>query len=136
MEQKLIELFEKSVYPEPNTGCWIWGASLSRGYGLLSSPEIIIRAHRFSYLHFKGPIPEGLHVCHSCDNKWCVNPDHLWIGTKLENEQDKKAKNRHKPRFRMRCRNGHPFEDNLYVHNGKNKCRACENERKLKLQIQ
>lgn len=47
-----------------------------------------IRAHRFSYMHFKGEIPAGMCVGHSCDNSKCVNTDHLWLGTQKDNVMD------------------------------------------------
>lgn len=75
--------------------CWLWiGAKDTKGYGALTSNYKTLRAHRYSYLLHRGPIPEGLHVCHSCDTPACVNPDHLWLGTNKENHKDKIEKGR------------------------------------------
>ncbi len=51
-------------------------------------------AHRCSFIEFKGKIPEGLLVCHSCDNRACINPDHLWVGSQKENAIDSVKKGR------------------------------------------
>jgi hypothetical protein len=77
------------------TGCWPWTAAKTNGYGSFSMPDRTrVRAHRFSYeLHF-GKIPPGLMVMHSCDNPACVNPDHLSVGTNLDNCLDKVCKDR------------------------------------------
>lgn len=79
------------------TGCWLWTASTAgKGYGQLRVPGTRrnVYAHRFSYELFKGPVPRGMHLLHSCDNPRCVNPDHLSIGTCKDNLQDMKSKDR------------------------------------------
>jgi len=82
--------------PEPNSGCWIWTGGMSKvGYGICSSEnKKTVSAHRLSYRVFKCEIPDGMVVAHKCDNKLCVNPDHLWIGTHKENSNDMVKKGR------------------------------------------
>lgn len=86
--------------------CWLWmGARSKSGYGKIARTENgkrkHYRAHKLSYLLFKGPIPDGLWVCHNCvpnrDNPACVNPDHLWLGTPSEDIKDAVKKGTLKP---------------------------------------
>ena len=78
-------------------GCWEWlGFRREWGHGSISigrGPKKI-GAHVLSWILHNGPIPEGLSVLHRCDNGWCVNPSHLWIGTQLDNIRDCISKSR------------------------------------------
>lgn len=75
--------------------CWLWeGAKQSGGYGRFIYEGFVDGAHRVAYRLLKGPIPKGLHVCHSCDTPSCVNPDHLWVGIAKQNQSDCIAKGR------------------------------------------
>ena len=77
------------------SGCHEWQALLHRdGYGKFSYNQKTIPAHRAAYLLFKGEIPSGKFVLHSCDNRKCVNPEHLFIGTQIDNISDMDSKQR------------------------------------------
>lgn len=76
-------------------GCWEWLAVKNQdGYGRVRRLGRLESAHRVSYELYNGPFDLEKHVCHSCDNPGCVNPDHLWLGDYVSNNKDKKDKGR------------------------------------------
>jgi len=91
-ESDVIRFFSKV---EKTDSCWIWKAkSICDGYGFIKVNKVNIRAHRFSYeLHY-GKFDNNLHVLHKCDNRLCVCPDHLFLGTNKDNVDDKVFKDR------------------------------------------
>lgn len=80
---------------ESDSGCWEWQGSLNpKGYGQLNDRGVIRKVHRVAYEMFIGPIPDGLGVLHSCDNRKCANPAHLRAGTNADNVADRVARKR------------------------------------------
>jgi hypothetical protein len=77
--------------PEPLTGCHIWHGALLNGYGALRYQGRRRQAHRLAWMLKYGPIPAGMILCHRCNVRRCVNPDHLALGTRADNNADIKA---------------------------------------------
>lgn len=135
----LIERFFQKVNKSGNykfPDCWIWtGAPTSNGYGSFKyyQDRSAIGAHVASHLFHIGEVPNGMRVCHRCDNPPCVNPEHLFLGSNSDNMKDMVAKNRHgnSSRKQTHCRKGHSFEEfGVYERKKKNgktfrTCKEC-----------
>ena len=96
--EKMKPVFESNF--DKSDGCWLWKGS-KKGpkrleYGAFNFRDESSVAHRFSWFIYRGDIPQDLLVLHKCDVPLCVNPDHLWLGTHLDNERDKISKGRGK----------------------------------------
>ena len=117
------ESFEARVLRN-ESGCWIWtGALTPTGYPQICDGRRVIRAHRWAFERFVGPIPEGLVIDHKCRVRNCVNPDHLEPVTNRENVV---RGNSARP-VRAECNKGHEFtEQNTYINpKGRRECRKC-----------
>lgn len=128
--------FMAFVMPEPNSGCWLWsgaGSNLRNGYGSFWNGKRVISAHRYSYEHFKGPIPEGLTIDHLCRVKFCVNPAHLEAVTNKVNQLRSDSPFAENSR-KTHCKHGHELTgENTTVRRGEygteRQCKICQKRR-------
>jgi len=115
------------------TGCWEWQGWLNPWrYGTTRYRKKYWMVHRLAFVLWKGAIPRGHYICHTCDNPPCLNPDHLWAGKSRENLKDCVAKGRHSQAKQTHCKHGHLLEgDNVRIvfHGSdgkwKRQCQTC-----------
>jgi hypothetical protein len=115
-------------------GCWEWQGTLSwNGYPDIGFRGKNWRGNRLAIMLWKEPVPKGMDACHTCDNRKCLNPDHLWIGTRKQNHRDSVNKGRHYRGNLKFCKHGHEFtpENTYYIPNG----RACKTCGRIKCRI-
>lgn len=98
-EERILIFWSKVSMPINQDDCWEWTGATRRGYGVMGAHRRSLYVHRISWWLAYGEIPDGLFVCHKCDNPKCVNPSHLFLGTTQDNTQDKVNKGRqHRPK--------------------------------------
>lgn len=131
------EHFKTRYVIDEITGCWNWQHfKTPQGYGKYKRVKGETIAHRASYILHKGIIDQEC-VCHTCDNPSCVNPEHLFLGSKLDNNRDRanKKRNNHRNDGKTHCKRGHEFnEQNTGIRKSNTRyCKQCEHERYIKL---
>jgi HNH endonuclease len=134
----------RQVYPEPNSGCWLWCGSMSKaGYGMLAVPTKERRhppattAHRVFYIAAVGQIPFGLTIDHLCRVKLCVNPDHMEAVTSAENvRRAHKGVRVPEEEKALACKRGHRYtpESTKFHPDGRRECMTCSRPRKIEWQ--
>lgn len=135
----IAQRFWSKVFKHPGEGCWEWTAARNpqSGYGVIrigskaAGTSRTETAHRVSWLLTHWLIPRGRFVLHKCDNRKCVRPDHLYIGTQQDNMRDVQVRGRHNNAYTINppthCKRGHEFNEQNTARDskGNRRCRKC-----------
>jgi len=115
------------------TECIEWEGALRNGYGVHRVPgqSKVEYAHRTAFMAYYGPISQGMFICHTCDNKKCYNPLHLFAGSQSDNMQDAASKGLNHQTRKTHCPQGHEYdESNTRIYREMRYCRSCKKERR------
>jgi hypothetical protein len=110
-------------------GCLLWpGSKTQFGHGTIKFDGRNILTHRLMWLLVHGEIPEGLCVLHTCDTPACCTIEHLFLGTRKDNNDDRDSKGRHGQKNKTHCPKGHPYDDSntRMTKDGRRVCRTCD----------